>query len=104
MKLKLLILASIFTIIPVAALTVSETSSVDYMRANGYSDATIDLVQSTKAAVNGEQYVSFEEQKYGNCSAFVKWVRKFFTYIDPALDPEPAMRHDTKITPSIDDL
>ena len=104
MKLKLLILASVFTIIPAMALTVSETSSVDYMRANGYSDAIIDVVQSSKAAVNGEQYVSFEEQKYGNCNAFVKWVRKFFSYIDPALDAEPLFKHDTKMTPSINDL
>lgn len=91
-------------VLPVSALTVSESSSVDFMRANGYSDAIIDNVQASKAAANGEQYISFEEQKYGNSNAFVKWVRRFFTYIDPALDPEPALKHNTKMTPSVNDL
>lgn len=104
MKLKLLALALMFTIVPAFALTVSETTSTDYMRANGYSYATIDAVQASKAAVNGEQYVSFDEQKYGNCNAFVKWVRKFFTYFDPALVAEPVLKHDTKLTPSINDI
>lgn len=104
MKLKLLILTLLFTTVPAMALTRSETSSVDYMRANGYSDAIIDVVQISKAKVNGEHYVSFEEQKYGNSNAFVKWVRKFFIYIDPALVAEPPMSHNIKMTPSVNDI
>lgn len=104
MKIKALILVTLLSALPACALTTSEVSSVDFMRANGYSDALIDTVQASKAASNGEQYVSFEEQKYGNSNAFVKWVRKFFTYIDPALDQEPVLKHDTKMTPSVYDL
>ena len=104
MKFKILLIATLFSILPVMALSVSETSSINFMRANGYSDATIDVVQASKAAANGEQYISFEEQKYGNSSAFVKWVRRFFSYFDPALDSEPILKHDTKMTPSVNDL
>ena len=39
-----------------------------------------------------------------NDSAFVKFVRRIFIYLDPALDNEPLLKHETKMTPSIDDL
>ena len=104
MKVKILILALLFMVLPAVALTVSESSSVDYMRANGYSEDIINTTQASKAAINGERYVSFDEQKYGNCSKFTKWVRKFFSYIDPAYEQEDILKHDIKMTPSVYDL
>lgn len=105
MKLKYLIIAFIALLsIPAFALTVSETSSVDYMRLNGYSDAVIDSAQSSKAAMNGEKYVTLDDRKHENDFCVVRWVRKFFNYVDPALDKNDLLHHDIKMVPSTNDL
>ncbi len=107
MKLKLILMTIItaFSCIPVsAAITPQEATSADYLESHGHSGALVEMVQQSKAGYNGEVYVTQDELKHANDSAFVKFVRRIFIYLDPALDNEPLLKHETKMTPSIDDL
>lgn len=107
MKIKLLLTALIvtFAIIPAKAeITPGEATSPDYLYNHGHSESIVEMVQMTKAGANGEEYVTVDQAKHANDSKFVKWVRNFFIYIDPALDDGNFMRHNSKPTPSIDDL
>ena len=107
MKIKLLLTVLIFTfmITPVFAETVvDETTSPEYLYTHGHSEAVIDIVQMTKAGINGEEYITANEAKHANDPKFVKWIRNIFIYLDPALDDGKFMHHDIKTSPGYEDL
>ena len=107
MKIKLLLSALIFTsmIIPACAeIVVDETTSPEYLYTHGHSEAVVDIVQMTKAGINGEEYITAAEAKRANDPKFVRWVKNIFIYLDPALDDGKFMRHDIKTSPNYEDL
>ena len=107
MRIKLFLTALIisFAAMPsFAGITPEEASSAGYLYTHGHSAATVDIVQKSKANINGEEYISAEEAKHANHSGFVRWVRRVFIYLDPALDDGTFMNHDIKSTPGYEDL
>ena len=106
MKKVLLILSLIgFAALPACAeLTVSDTSADAYLKNHGYSQSTINVINKTKAQVNGEPLTEPVEHEYYN-QPLVKWFRKFVMYIDPALDDHSFMNdHEIYSAPSYEDL
>ncbi len=107
MKIKFLLATLIFTfaVIPAFAdITPIEASSPEYLYNHGHSEAVVDIVQFTKAGVNGEEYISSYELKHANDPKVLKWLRNVFLYLDPAMDDGKFLQHDTKPSPSYDDL
>lgn len=105
---KKLILAtsiiSLFTLPCYAEFTVSDTVSPTYLDNHGYSQATIQAVQKTKAMTNGEPLSEPVEKEYYN-NPVVKFVRRFVMYIDPALDDHSFVNdHDIHPGPHFEDL
>ena len=87
-----------------AGITVEDTSSPEYLKGHGHSLYVVEIVEQCKANTRGEQYETIDQRKHANDSKPVKWVRKFFTYFDPALDSGEFLNHDIKLTPQVDDL
>ncbi len=94
----------LFALPSFAELTVEDTVSEDYMRNNGYSQATINAARKSVAKANGEPLTEpVEDERYNQ--PFIKFIRRVFMYTDPALDDHSFMNdHDIKTSPSIDDL
>lgn len=107
MKTKFLLISAViaFASIPVhAELTVDDVSSRAYLINHGYAEATADIVELTKSAVNGNKADLPIYHKYDNKPLLYRWFDQAFTYIDPALDTGRFLREDTKFYPSVDDL
>jgi len=101
---KILFLIMAISFLPACALTIEETTSYDYLRNHGHSEVLIDAVYHQKTTIDGEKYISMDEQKHQNDFFLVKWIRKFFMYADPALDSGTFYDHNIKITPQVNDL
>ena len=99
-----LLLCTILLSAPAVALTVEEASSPEFLRNSGYSNSMIDMTEYSKASANGESYINHEEVDHMYDSKFKTWVRKFFKYIDPAVDDGKFLDHDIKLSPSVNDL
>ena len=107
MKIKTLLLFGIvaMAILPAnAELTTSDVRSREYLMNHGHSAATADIVQMQNDSVNGVKSDLPIHHKYDNKPLVYKWVDKFFLYLDPANDDGKFLRHDTKLTPHVDDL
>ncbi len=87
-----------------AEISVQEVTSPEYLYNHGHSTLTVDMVQKSKAGANGEKYIPATQEEHQNEPKLVKWVRKFFIYMDPALDNDSFMQHDIKSSPSYEDL
>lgn len=98
------LIAAFCTLPACAEITPAEATSVEYLKNHGHSQAIVEMVQISKATAHGEEYITEDEAKHANDSTPVRWIRRIFTYFDPALDDGKFLRHDTKNTPSIDDL
>jgi len=62
------------------------------------------MVQKTKAIANGEEYQTPEQKQLEEDFVLVRWVKKFFMYLDPAQDNGSFMDHNIKMTPQVNDL
>ncbi|MFI3300998.1 MAG: hypothetical protein R3Y28_06210 [Candidatus Gastranaerophilales bacterium] len=69
----------------------------------GYSEPMIESVGRSRARANYVEYEDVNEESYEN-NEFVRLVRSFFMYMDPAYDDNSFMNHDIKTTPSANDL
>lgn len=97
-------LALIFAIPAFAELTVDDTISQDYLKNHGYSNAIINTTQKLVAEHNGEPYTEPVENEMYNQPA-IKFVRRLFMYLDPALDDHSfSNNHNINTTPRYDDL
>ena len=87
-----------------AELTVDDTVNPEYLRNHGYSSNAVYYTQKQIAQYSGNPYKqSIEKEYYGN--PVVKHVRRFFMYMDPALDDHSFMNdHDIKGTTTYTDL
>ena len=109
MKTKLFLTALIVAMIALPSnasktLTPEHSTSEEYLKNYGHSDAMVEMIHRTKAKANGEAYVSAQEQQIEEDCFLVRWVKKVFMYIDPAMDDHKFMNHDIKINPGAHDL
>jgi len=91
------ILFGILTICSVskAEITVKDYMSIDFLDKQGYSPATLQIVEINKAKTFGE---TFPKPVYKNkCEEYYK---KFMIYIDPAQDDGEFGLHEIKMVPS----
>ena len=105
MKKYLLILGlTALIVLPACAeLTVDDTVNKDYLINHGYSSATVRAVNKSIARQNGEPLPEKVEKEYYN-QPVVKYVRRFFMYLDPSLDDHSFMNKDLNTTSRYDDL
>ncbi len=99
-----LILGAFLLSTPVCAVTVEESSSPEYLRNRGYSSSMVDMTEYSKASVNGQKYISQDDVEHYYETKFKKGLKRFFKYVDPAIDDGKFMNHDIKLSPSVDDL
>lgn len=95
----------LFLTIPAfAELTVDDVVSPGYLKNHGHSKATIWMTQKTIATTNGEVLEeTVENEKYN--WPVIKQVRRFFMYLDPALDDHSFFNnHNINTTTRYDDL
>ena len=107
MKTKLLLIAFLAIAMQVqanAAVTVEEASSPMYLKNNGYSTQTAEVVNVVKARSLGDEYYTKDEQAFKNQNKFVRFWRKLYVYADPAAEDYSIYHHDTDTTPSYTDL
>ncbi len=97
MKTKLLLIALLFAGLQLgsnAAVTVDQTTSKEYLLNSGYSDALSESINVGHAKAVGEQYYTPAEQKYRNSSAWSRFWKRTYSYIDPAADDYSFFHHD----------
>ncbi|MBE7710203.1 MAG: hypothetical protein E7Z93_07145 [Cyanobacteria bacterium SIG32] len=109
MKTKLFLTALIVAVIALPSsasktLTPEHSTSEEYLKNYGHSDAMIEMIHKTKAKANGEVYVSKQDQSLDDDFCLVRWIKKALMYIDPAVDDNKFMNHDIKINPGAHDL
>ena len=75
-----------------AELTVDDTVSELYLRNHGYSKASIYAIQRNIADVNGEEWEKPVESELYQ-TPVIKYARRFFMYIDPALEDDKFYNH-----------
>ena len=63
-----------------ASLTVDELSSETYLRNNGYSKQTAEVITVSKARALGDEYYTEDEQAFRNQNKFVRFWRKAFMF------------------------
>jgi hypothetical protein len=103
---KLLLIAIVATLPAVASAAISVENSTDpvYLRNNGFSTQTTEMVNISKARANSQEYYTNDETAFKNENKFVKFWRKFYVYTDPAAEDYSFYHHDTDTTPSYTDL
>lgn len=107
MKANFLLASLVITLTAIpafAGITPTEATSPEYLYNHGHSSATVEIVQMNKAGANGEKYVSAQKAKEANEPKLVRWVKKVFIYLDPAMDDGSFMQHDINPSPSYEDL
>ncbi len=77
------------------------TRAEEVLKNRGYSEQMARLITVKAAQAAGEIPEIQDEPDYRKK---FNWVRKFFIYLDPALDDEPFLQHDIHATPSVHDL
>ena len=103
----LFVMVAMFGFLPVSAtLKVSDTTKEEYLRNRGYSATTVDMVNASMAAANGEAYSTKPARDQAKYKKFwpAYWFRKLVIYLDPAMESPDFMQHDIKMTPNIDDI
>lgn len=107
MKSKFILTALIVSFISLQAnaiVTPDEITSEENLRNSGYSDNIIHMVQKTKANAKGEAYKTHDQEQLEKDFFLVRWVKRVFMYIDPALDNGDFLNHNIKSNPSPNDL
>lgn len=93
-----------FAIPSFAEVTVEDTHNPDFLRNSGYSDPMIKATQKQVAIDNAEGYELEPVEYKKNSCAFVKGLKRFFIYIDPALDDNTFMNRNITTTPDYHDM
>ena len=107
MKSKLLILALLVAVMehPAnAAITVEETTNAQYLRNNGYSALTTDIVNVSKSRATGKEYYTNDEIRFKNMNPVSRFFWRAYQYTDPAAEDYSFFHHDTKYYPVPTDL
>ena len=104
MRRNLLFLAALCAFIAapaMAAVTVEETTDAEYLINSGYSQAVAEDVFMTKNRVSGKPIEPLYEKSQNK---FVRVCKKFYAYIDPAVDTDDRLHHDIHMSPDFSDL
>ncbi len=96
-----LVFAAMVTAPSMAAVMVEETTDTEYLINSGYSQMAAEDVFMQKSRVMGKPIEPLYEKSQNK---FVQVCRKFFAYLDPALDEPDRIHHDIKPNPSYSDL
>ena len=94
-------LMAFITVPAMATVTVEETTDAEYMINAGYSQMMAEDVFMQKNRVAGKPIEPLYEKSQ---NIFVKGWRRFFAYLDPAMDEPDRIHHDIKPSPSFTDL
>ncbi len=104
MKNKILFVMSalLFAVPSFAYIAGSDTYSSDFLKMNGYSDATIQMVnhERNKAAGIPNEVPNRKIIK----NKFLRVLYNSYSYIDPAAEGNTFLNHDINIEPSVNDL
>ncbi len=107
MKNKLLLIAILAMTVQLqsgAAISVDESTSIEYLQNKGFSTQTAEMVNVSKARAIGEEFYTDDEAAYKKQNKFVRFWRKLYVYTDPAAEDYSFYHHDTDTTPSYTDL
>lgn len=87
-----------------AVITPEQVMSEEYVYHHGHSKEMARLMDLQSSQINGTEtkFVKNEPAYYSKMPYSL--VRKVYIYLDPGLDDEKFMQHDTKFTPHYDDL
>ena len=97
----LLVLCTFVAIPAMAAVTVEESTDVEYLLNSGYSQLTAEDVFMQKNRVGGKAIEPLYEKSQNK---FVNVCKKIYAYIDPSIDEPDRLHHDIKPSPSFTDL
>lgn len=97
----LLAVAAFISAPAMAAVTVEQTTDAEYVINSGYSEAMAEDVFMLKNRTSGKPIEPLYEKSQNK---FVKCWRKFYAYIDPAIENEDKLHHDITSSPSYTDL
>ena len=102
--LLILCLTATVTMPAYAEFTVDDTVNEVYLKNHGYSDITVRAVEKSIAQSHGEPLPEeIENENYNR--PLVKYVRRFFMYLDPSLDDHTFMNdHNINASSRYDDL
>lgn len=107
MKTKLFLIAAIAVMVPLqtqAAVSVDKTTDETYLKNQGFSAQTAEIISVTKARAAGEEYYTKDEQAFRNQNKFVRFWRKLYVYTDPAAEDYSLYHHDNQSVPKYYDL
>jgi len=96
-----ILLATICALPVVASVTVEETTDPENLINSGYSEAAAEDVFIQKNRVAGKPAEPLYDK---NQNVVVKFVKGFFSYVDPGRDNVDRLHHDIKRSPSYSDL
>lgn len=85
-----------------AYISSSDTYSSDFLKMNGYSEASIMMVNHERNKAAGVPNEAPNRKVIKN--RFLRTLYNAYTYIDPAAEGDTFLNHDIKIEPSADDL
>lgn len=85
-----------------AAVTVEQSTDVEYLINSGYSEASAEEVFIIKNRVNGQPCEPLYEETNNN--KIVRFLKRCYSYLDPVQDSEERYHHDIKQTSSYTDL
>lgn len=107
MKTKLLLIALFAVMLQIpshASVSVDKTTDATYLKQQGFSAQTADIVNVAKNRAIGQDYYTDDEAAYRRQNKFVRFWRKLYVYTDPAAEDYSFYHHDTDTTPSYTDL
>ena len=86
-----------------AEVTPDEFNEPSYIMNSGFSEVTASDILIQQSRANGVPAVNIEDKSYYH-NPFIKAVRNTFIYLDPSLEDDYRIHHNTKLTPSVHDL
>ena len=104
MRRNLLLVLALFTAICIqsnAAVTVEQGTDPEYLINSGYSELTAEEIQIQKNRVAGQPVEPLYEHKHNK---FTRFLKKCYSYIDPAWDNDERYHHDINPSPMYTDL
>lgn len=107
MKTKLLLIALFAVMLQMpshASVSVDQTTDATYLKNQGFSAQTADIVNVAKNRALGQEYYPEDEAAYRRQNKFVRFWRKLYVYADPAAEDYSYYHHDTDTAPSYTDL
>ena len=104
MRKNLLLILALFALVCVRAnadVTPAQLTEAEYLINGGYSESAAEEVLILKNRANGKACEPLYEKEHNK---FVRFLKNFYSYVDPAQDSEERYHHDIHQSPSWHDL